>query len=127
MTPRAVVVLRSRAQLDALVSPVRLEILERLKARDAVSIAELARTMDRKATALTDHVRRLVAAGVLVPAGERRTSGRTESLYALPGREIAIGVVPGSSAAIRAASRSASMILRLAEREVRRALDALTP
>jgi predicted transcriptional regulator len=124
-TPRqALVVLRSRAQLEALVSPIRLEILERIKESPGISIADLSKAMDRPANSLTYHVRKLAAAGILVRAGSRRTAGREEALYALPGRRIAVGVDPSSPPAMRAASRSAATLLRLAEREVRKALGA---
>jgi len=119
------VVLKSRQQLEAIVSPLRIEIIERLKDDSPRSIADIARQMSRPANSITYHVRKLAAAGVLAPTGTRRTAGRDETLYALAGGRIGIGFRAGSRAGLDAAVRSSASILRLAEREVRRALLAL--
>ncbi|MBI3449991.1 MAG: helix-turn-helix transcriptional regulator [Acidobacteria bacterium] len=123
-TRPAVVVLKSRAQLDALVSPIRLEILEQFRDRRALAIADVARRMERSATSLTYHVAKLARAGILVRTGMRRSGGRSHSLYALAGERLAVGVRAGSRPALDAASRSIATMLRLAAREAGRALAA---
>jgi len=120
-TPSDILVLRTPAQLRAILPPVRVEIVERLKNRTPQSIAELAQLMDYRPNALTYHVNRLVEAGVLVNEKTRRTNGRTEALYRLSHERLAVAAQVGQKAQFLTAAVSAG--LRLAQRELAAAIE----
>jgi predicted ArsR family transcriptional regulator len=68
-------------QLRTLVSSVRQEIVDTLQALGAASISEIAEQLGRPADGLYYHVRALLKAGLLRPAGKRPRRGRSEALY----------------------------------------------
>src|SRR6266540_1771524 len=88
-TPR-LLVLRSAEQIGIVTHPLRLEIVEALQLYGPDSIAGLARRLDRRANALTYHVRRLEQAGAVVRAGTRRAGRRDEAVYAVAAPRIAL-------------------------------------
>jgi len=79
--PRNPVLIDRVAQLRALVSPVRQELVDMLQALGTASIADLAERMGRPADGLYYHVRALVAAGLVQQAGTRSRGGREEAVY----------------------------------------------
>src|SRR5436190_2021792 len=81
--PRAAGGLSSPAQVRALESPRRQEIVDALAALGASSVAELADHLGRPADSLYFHVRKLLKVGVIREL-ELRKSGRHEwAVYAL--------------------------------------------
>src|SRR5262245_59943954 len=76
--------IRSKAQLAAISSPVRQEILDGVQALGPGSIAEVAKLLGRPADSLYYHVRTLERLGLLVRTGERRNGRRDEALYDVP-------------------------------------------
>jgi predicted ArsR family transcriptional regulator len=122
--PDDLLVLRSPAEIRAVSPPARAEILDRLLHSDGRSIAELATLLGRRPNAITYHVRQLVAAGVLVAAGTRRTPGRSEAVYRLAKPRIGIAAKAGSASHARLVARGVSAALRLAEREMAQAITA---
>src|SRR6266571_2222413 len=116
-------VLRSAEQIGIVTHPLRLEIVEGLRLNGPDSIAGLARRLDRRANALAYHVRRLEQAGAVVRAGTWRVGGRDEAVYAVAAPSIALAASAPSKTVLRAAARSVAAALRMAEREVRRAIE----
>ena len=121
-TPRPLV-LRSAEQIGIVTHPLRLEIVEALQLHGPDSIAGLGRRLERRANALTYHVRRLEQAGAVVRADTRRVGRRDEAIYAVAAHHIALAAGATSRPLLRAAARSAAAAMRMAEREVRRAIE----
>jgi len=121
-TPR-LLVLRSAEQIGIVTHPLRLEIVEALQLHGPDSIAGLGRRLERRANALTYHVRLLEQSGVLVQKGARRVGRRDEAVYAAAAPHIALAAGATSQPLLRAAARSAAAAMRMAEREVRRAIE----
>ena len=71
--------LSSTEQLLAISHPLRLRVLDQLRAPD--SAAGVARRLDASRQLVNHHVRALADAGLVVPAGERRTGNFVEQLY----------------------------------------------
>src|SRR6185503_8679338 len=110
-TPR-VLVLQRPDHIEIVAHPLRLEIIERLQVDGADSIKGLARKLDRRANALTYHVRLLEKAGVIVRAGSRKAGRRDEVVYALGGERVAIAANTRSRPMQRATTRTASPMVR---------------
>jgi predicted transcriptional regulator len=77
--PRKSVV--SPEQWKILLSPVRAEVAEALRLLGPSSIADIADVLDRPADALYPHVRTLIRAGFVTPAGTRKLGRHVEALY----------------------------------------------
>jgi len=110
-------------QIAALGSPARQEILDGLQAQGPCSIAALAEALGRAPDSLYYHVRALERVGLVVRAGERATRRRPEVLYDVPGRMV-LDHEPGSARERRALVRLVASALRIAERDLRAALDS---
>lgn len=107
--------------LEALTSPLRLEIVDWFQAEEELSIRDLADRLERKASSITYHVRRLEDAGVLVQVGQRQSGKRSEVVYALAGSDVRIGG-KGEGALVRKHRiQVLKTLLRQAEREYERA------
>jgi len=123
MTPTDVLVLNRPEQLTIATHPLRLEIIEWLQREGPESIAELASALERRPNALTYHVRLLERAGIVVRTGTRKAGPRDEAVFGLARARVAFAM-SGSSRALRAAAiRTATAVLRMAERELRRAIE----
>ena len=82
--------IKDPAQIRALESPMRQEIVDAITAIGPCSITELASYLGRAADSLYFHVKKLVKVR-LVQEVERRKEGRHESaIYAMPGRSARI-------------------------------------
>lgn len=73
--------LRTAEQRRAIRSPLRQELLELLDASGPCGVADLATRMGRPADRLYYHVRLLQEAGIIRPAGSRKSGKRDEILY----------------------------------------------
>lgn len=111
-------VIRDPAQIRALRSPLRQEILDKAQALGVCSIADLARELGRPADGLYYHLRALLAAGLLEPAGERGEGRRREALYrtAAPQDGLALAYEPGDPENAAAVTSTVAGMLRLTER-----------
>lgn len=76
------------AQVTAMVSPRRHDIVDRLVASGPLSIKQLAATIGAEPPALYHHIRKLLAVGLVVEAGSRVVRRKREQLYATPGRRM---------------------------------------
>jgi DNA-binding transcriptional ArsR family regulator len=120
--PPGTVALTRPAALDAVASPVRQEILERLRHAGAASVADLARLTGRSPTALHYHVALLRRAGLLRPAGRRPAGKGSEALYRLAAARFAVVGDRRTGRGLGAAARTLAATLRLAQREGTRAI-----
>lgn len=110
------------AQLEALTSPVRLEMLELFGLFGPCSVTDVARHMERAPDSLYYHVRKLVEVGLLVRSGDRAGTHRSEALYRLPADELEIPREADSADVRRTRRRTIDAFLRLAGRELDAAL-----
>lgn len=112
------------AQVRALESPMRQEIVDAVTAIGPCSIIELAAYLGRAADSLYFHVRRLVKVR-LVQEVDRRKDGRHESaIYAMPGRSARIVYSSPMRKSIR---KVVSGALRLSLREFNLGLAEKNP
>ena len=119
------VALQSRKQLEAIGSPVRLEILRHLQAEGELTVFELARRMARSADGLYYHVRRLIEAGVLVRAGSRPAGRREEALLALAGSPLQLSI-PSDGEGPGTLLETGRTLLREVEQNLRDLVPAAT-
>lgn len=92
------------AQVEAMGSAVRQEILDTIGRLGTCSIAEVASALGRPADGLYFHVRILLEAGLVVESGERNAGLRAETLYSTvaPGANMQLMYGDGSSEVMRA-------------------------
>ena len=114
--------LSSPRELAAVGSPLRQEVLEQLGHSSPASVADLARRMGRRATALHYHVNLLCRAGLLRRAGRKAAGARSEALYALAAPQFAVVGAAATPAVLRAAVQTIGATLRLAQREAASAI-----
>jgi DNA-binding transcriptional ArsR family regulator len=109
---------RDVAQIRALRSPLRQEILDKAQALGPCSIADLARALGRPADGLYYHLRALLAAGLLRAAGERGEGRRREALFATAaeGDGLWLAYDPEDPANAEAVSGAVGGMLRLTQR-----------
>ena len=105
---------RDPAHIEALASPVRQRILDRLEALGPCSVAELGAALERKPDALYYHVRILVDVGLIREAETRATATSPEALYDLAHRRWHIDYQP-------AAPRNAAALRKLTRQMLRQA------
>jgi predicted transcriptional regulator len=110
------------AELSALRSPVRQELLDVLARVDAVSLAEAGALLGRPSDALYYHVRILERAGLVRAAGRRMVNGRPEALYRAAASQFAVRYAPAPARQAAAVNGIVAAMLRLNARDFRRAL-----
>lgn len=120
--PRGVLLLTSARRVEAISSPLRVEIVEHLSQAEPSSVADLARLMGRPATALHYHVNLLHRAGILRVAGRRAAGKRSEALFEPAAKGFAVAARPGKERSLGEALRTLGATLRLAQREAARAM-----
>lgn len=109
-------------QIEAVSSPLRLELLEHLRHAGQLSVTDLGQLVGRRPTVLHYHVNLLREAGIIRESARRRAGKRTEALYRLTASEFAVvGRAPGDPSD-PAVSRTLGATLRLAQRDAVRAL-----
>jgi len=114
-------VVEERAQLEALASPKRVEIVDLVTAMGPCSAAEIAREMDVAADALYYHLKKLVGLGLLLEVGKRASTTRHETLYDVPG---ALNLRYSlSSSPQDVLKKTIASVLRLSLRDFTRAID----
>lgn len=107
------------AQIRALASTVRQEIVDTVQALGRASVPELAAQLGRRADALYYHVRALRKAKLLVQVESRRRGRHVEAVYATPepDKRLMLRYRPGNSASSRALRQVVASMLRAARRE----------
>ena len=114
--------IREPAQLRALSSPVRQEILDALASAGESSIAELAAHLGRRPHALYYHLRALERVELVRRTGTRRNGKTDAALYAVPAPRMVIEYRLGSRPFLADMGKTLRSMLRLTERDFRRAL-----
>src|SRR5262245_53960213 len=114
--------IRHPAQLRTLASPVRQEILDALAASGASPIRELAAQLGRRPHALYYHLRALEGVGLVRRAGTRRNRKSDAVLYAVPAPRMMLAYRFGARGFAGDMRRTLGALLRLTERDFRRAL-----
>ena len=122
-SPVKTYVVRRADQRAALTSPVRLEILEHFLVAAPASVDEVAARMGRVPDSLYYHVRLLVKVGLLRPAGSRKSGKRDKALYAPVAPRIELQSPAGSGSATESTVKTMAASHRMAEREMRAALE----
>ncbi len=119
-------VVESVAQVRALASAVRQEIVDTLQALGTASIAELATQLGRPADGLYYHVRALLRVGLVQQSGQRAGRTRAETVYctASPRHGLRLRYQPASSRATAQLHKLVGAMLRTGAREFRAALAA---
>ena len=109
------------SEIDLLASPTRIEIVDTLEALGRpVSVAELAGELGRPADGLYYHLRQLARGGLIEE--ETAPDGRRYRLRSRSGSRLSLRYRPGATANARAVGRVAGSVLRVAERDFKRAL-----
>jgi hypothetical protein len=106
-------------QIAVLASPTRQDIVDTVTAIGPCSIAEVADALDRPADGLYFHVRRLMAAGLLLPVGTREGAERGALRVDVPKRQMHLEYEPGNAQNRTAVLRVIGSMLRGAERTFR--------
>jgi len=112
------------AQLRALRSPVRPQLLRVLQRLGEATVSDLAQVLGRSAESLHYHVRALVRADFLEPVGERAGPGRAATVYRAVKRYVRIDPEQRSPAFLDAVGGLYGAALRRAERELTRGVRA---
>src|SRR5688572_9630588 len=107
------------AQIRALASPARQELLDTLQALGRASVPELAAQLGRPADALYYHVRALQKAGLLREVERRRRGRHVEAVYATPepDKRLKLSYRAGGKASARAVSSVVASMLRASRRD----------
>ena len=116
-------ILRDARQLEAVVSPVRHQMLRTLSVIGPSTIAELAGHLERSPESLYYHVRALQKVGLIQEVEGRGPKGRREAVFDVIARSLLTDPTQTSSRYIEAMKRSAASLLRLADRQLQRTLD----
>jgi helix-turn-helix protein len=113
-----------RRQIAALASPLRQEIVDVVTAAGPCSIARMAAALGRPADRLYFHVRQLEAVGLLHHNGTVGNGRSSAALYDVPGRPLRIRYDRCDKARVRAIGAVQDGALRLARRDIRRAMGS---
>lgn len=121
--PRKRHVIRDADQLGVMVSPVRHHLLRTLSTLGPVPVRELAERLDRSPESLYYHLRALEGASLVRRHETRVRNGRSEVIWASVARGVYTDPDQTSPDYVEAMQRSASSLLRLADRQVHAALE----
>ncbi len=122
MVPQEVYTIRKPAQVRALRSPARQEIVDGLASAGPSSAAELARLLGRTPDALYFHLKALQKVGLVVEREPRKNGRHVAAVYDLPGRPLRLVYEsPVRRADVAGVVRGA---LRLSLRDFERGLSA---
>ena len=121
--PKEPVHLVRAAALEALAYAPRLELIDALDLDQPATAPDLAARLGREPRGLYPHLRALLAAGLVVEAGEQPTSTRPAKLYRVPGSRLQIDTADRSERARAARAKLAAVVLRRALRLHEAALD----
>lgn len=111
-------------QLELLASSLRQEILDSLAADGPASTTELARTLGVGADTVYYHLRKLLAADLVVVVRHRETGRRPEVEYGLPARILTLRYPAKDRVRKELVAKVVAAALRTAIRDFTRATDA---
>ena len=119
--PKADATIGDARSIALLASPARIELVDTLEALGGeASVAELAAQLGRPADGLYYHLRQLAAGGLLVE--DDAADGKRYRLRTARGAPLTLRYRPGASANAKAVAGVAASVLRVSERDFRRAL-----
>ena len=116
--------IKSAEQVRALRTPLRQEIVQALMKLGACTVRELADELGHAPAALYYHVHALEAAGIAIEIDKRRAGSRPEGIYELVAEKIMIDRSETSKPFLSALAELQRATLRMAERELTRAVEA---
>ena len=116
--------IRTAEELEALCSPVRHHLHVLMEALGPCSVRELAPKLGCRPESLYDHLKHLEEAGMVIRQGSRYLGHRSEVVYALRGKRLAVDRSITDKGFLAAFARSTAAMLRLAERCFTRALKS---
>lgn len=111
-------------QLQALASPMRQNIMDRLEGAGPSTVAELAEYLGTPQDALYYHVRKLEGVGLLRRVEMRKGNGRDAAVYDLAARNWHIRYRPGDPENEECLSAITSGMLRQSQRDFERGFSA---
>ena len=112
------------AQIRALASSVRQDIVDRLCQNGPMSVAEIADALSVRPSALYRHLDILLEAGLVVLAGERVANRRVEKLYNSCARRLRLERAFGDETNSELLSDVLAAFSRQLERDVQRAIES---
>ena len=115
-------VIERQAAIRLVASPFRQAILDAVSSDGPLSVAQLSGVLHRPPDRLYYHVKRLLAAGLLVPAPD--TAGGREARFDVAGRPMYIRYDPGNATNRRAVVGVMEGMLRAARRDFTRGFKA---
>lgn len=107
-------------KLECLVSTTRMDIVDHLAGRGAMSIKEIAHAVGKKPSALYHHIEKLLEAGLIREEGSRTVNRRHEKLYATPSRRMRLKKALADPANADVIRRVVGAVARQAERDFAR-------
>ena len=113
-----------QAQLAALASPVRQEIVDVVAVIGPCSIERIAQVLGLRADRLYFHVRRLQSVGLVIRRGTSGQGRKAAAIYDAPGKSMRIRYEPRSSGKVRAVGMVTESVLRLSRRDLKRAMQS---
>lgn len=108
--------IRDLAQMRAVISPARDEILDAVAANGPCTVLWLGAFLGRKPDSLYHHVRVLRRVGLLLETLSPNFQGRATAVYDVPGRPIFLRYELGDPRKVRAVTAYAGSALRIAHR-----------
>lgn len=114
--------IREDRQFRALRSPVRQEVVDVMESMGPCTIASVAERLGRRPDTLYFHFRTLEASGLVRRVGEEGSGREKAAVYDLPGRAMRLSYVGSAAQRSKRVGPVADSVLRLARRDVKRAL-----
>jgi DNA-binding transcriptional ArsR family regulator len=108
--------IRDLAQMRAVISPARDEILDAVAANGPCTVMALGEFLGRKPDSLYHHVRVLRRVGLLLETLSPNSQGRATAVYDVPGRPMFLRYELGDPRKVRAVTAYAGSALRIAHR-----------
>lgn len=115
---------RNPEQLNALISPMRQNIMDRLEAAGPCTVADLAAHLGVAQDALYYHVRKLEGVSLLKRVDIRKGDGRDSAVYDLAARRWHIAYRPGDTENEECVSAITAGMLRQSQRDFERGFAA---
>jgi DNA-binding transcriptional ArsR family regulator len=116
-------VVKDLDQMEAMVSPIRHQVMRTLSALGLASIKEVAAQLERSPESLYYHFRALESVELMISAGSREVNGKPEALYSTVAQRIVTDAKARSPEYLDSLQRAASALLRLADRQLATELE----
>lgn len=110
-------------QMNALISPARVEIVSALEQMGQASVREIAERIGRRPSSLYYHLELLLKTELLQEVESRHSAGRPEVVYELVARRLVLRGDPSQPGTIEAVIHATSSVLRMCDREVKTAIE----